>query len=397
MTLPTAALAKSRLVPMRPRDPNEPGRTASSLELFFDLVFVVAVSIAAAELHHAFTDAHIIDGLIAYSVVFFGIWWAWMNFTWFATSFATDDWLYRVLTIVQMGGVLVLAAGIEPVFADHDYTVLVLSYGVMRVAMVTQWLRASRSAGQSRRATQIYAGGIATVQALWLLELLLTGHVSSVALLILIAAEIAIPIVAERQGTTPWHPHHITERYGLFTLILLGESLLASANAIIEALHDDQALGPLISIAVLTLVVTAALWWMYFWPPHHRAISSFGSSLRYGYVHYFVFAAAGALSAGVEVEIDVLTHHSKLGEVAASFTVTVPIAIFVFGIWWIALRGAADRVVNAVVPLAVVLILLDAILPIPFAITAVVMTLLVAVLVLHPPVPEHALEVVRQR
>jgi low temperature requirement protein LtrA len=397
MTLPTAALTKSHLFPMRPRDPNEPGRTASSLELFFDLVFVVAVSIAAAELHHAFTDAHITDGLIAYSVVFFGIWWAWMNFTWFATSFATDDWLYRVLTIVQMGGVLVLAAGIEPVFADHDYTVLVLSYVVMRVAMVAQWLRASRSAGQSRRATQIYAGGIATVQALWLLELLLTGHVSSVALLILIAAEIAIPIVAERQGTTPWHPHHITERYGLFTLILLGESLLASANAIIEALHDDQALGPLISIAVLTLVVTAALWWMYFWPPHHRAISSFGSSLRYGYVHYFVFAAAGALSAGVEVEIDVFTHHSKLEEVAASFTVTVPIAIFVLGVWWIALRSSADRVVNAAIPLAVVLILLDPILPIPFAITAVVMTLVVAVLVLHPPVPEDALEVVRER
>ncbi len=325
-------------------------------------------------------------------MVFFGIWWAWMNFTWFATSFATDDWLYRVLTIVQMGGVLVLAAGIEPVFADHDYTVLVLSYVVMRTAMVAQWLRASRSAGQSRRATRIYAGGIATVQALWLLQLPLSGHASSVALLILIAAELAIPVVAERQSTTPWHPHHITERYGLFTLILLGESLLASANAIIAALHDDQALGSLISIAVLTLVVTAALWWMYFWPPHHRAISAFGSSLRYGYVHYFVFAAAGALSAGVEVEIGVLTHRSKLGEVAASFTVTVPIAIFVLGIWWIALCGAADRVVNAAIPLAVVLILLDPILPIPFAITAVVMALVVAVLVLHPPVPEPALE-----
>jgi low temperature requirement protein LtrA len=87
---------------------------------------------------------------------------------------------------------------------------------------------------------------------------------------------------------TPWHPHHITERYGLITLILLGESLLASANAIIEALADADAdaLGPLISLSVLTLVVTAALWWIYFWPAHHEAISSFGSSLRYGYVHF---------------------------------------------------------------------------------------------------------------
>src|SRR4051794_33980417 len=94
--------SRYRLVPVRPRDPNEPGRSASSLELFFDLVFVVAVSIAASELHHSLTANHVLDGLIAYGVVFFGIWWAWMNFTWFATSLDTDDWLYRVLTIVQM-------------------------------------------------------------------------------------------------------------------------------------------------------------------------------------------------------------------------------------------------------------------------------------------------------
>ena len=85
-----------------------------------------------------------------------------------------------------------------------------------------------------------------------------------------------------------------------------------------------------------------------------------------------------------------MTHHSKLGEVTSSFTVTVPIAIFVLGIWWIALRGTADRVVNSVIPLAVVLILLDPILPIPFATTAAVMTLVVAVLVLRPPLPQHA-------
>jgi low temperature requirement protein LtrA len=372
---------------MRPRDPHEPGRTASSLELFFDLVFVVAVSIAAAELHHALTEAHVVDGLIAYGVVFFGIWWAWMNFTWFATSFATDDWLNRSLTFVQMGGVLVLAAGIEPAFADRDYTVLILSYVVMRVAMVAQWLRASRSAGRSRRATQIYAAGIVIVQVLWLLRLTLSGPIAAVALIVLIAAELAIPIITEKRGTTPWHPHHITERYGLFTLILLGESLLASANAIIEALHANEALGPLISISILTLVVTAALWWIYFWPPHHKAISSFGSSLRYGYVHYLVFAAAGALSAGIEVEIDVLTGHSRLGDVAAAFTVTVPIAIFVLGIWWIALRNHADRVVNTVVPSGAVLVLLDPILPVPVTLTAVILTAVVVILVLRPPVP----------
>src|SRR5256885_15736089 len=82
MTSPVSRVSRSRLVPMRPRDPHEPGRTASSLELFFDLVFVVAVSVAAAQLHHALSEKHIAEGLVSYGMVFFAIWWAWMNFTW---------------------------------------------------------------------------------------------------------------------------------------------------------------------------------------------------------------------------------------------------------------------------------------------------------------------------
>jgi low temperature requirement protein LtrA len=375
---------------MAPRDSREPGRSATTLELFFDLVFVVAVSIASVQLHHALTEGHVLDGLLTYGLVFFGIWWAWMNFTWFATSFDTDDWLYRVLTIVQMAGVLVLATGIEPAFTDADYTVPVLGYVVMRLAMVAQWLRAARSHEAVRRTAQVYAGGIAAVQALWLVQLALPGAPGRVMLVLLIAVEVAIPVIAQRQGTTPWHPHHITERYGLFTLILLGESLLASANAIIEAVHDTDALAPLISIAALAFVVTAALWWIYFWPPHHRSITGFGGTLRYGYVHYLVFAAAGALSAGIEVQIDALTGHSELSDLAASYTVTVPIAIFLAGTWWIAIRDHADPLVNTVVPLAAVLVLCDPLIPVPVTLTAVILVVAVVVLVLHPPVSSPA-------
>ncbi|WP_269457022.1 low temperature requirement protein A [Microbacterium sp. LKL04] len=78
----------------------------------------MAVSISAVELHHALTDGHVVDGVLSYAAVFFSIWWAWMDFTWFATAFDTDDWFYRLLTIVQMGGVLVLAAGVHSAFAE---------------------------------------------------------------------------------------------------------------------------------------------------------------------------------------------------------------------------------------------------------------------------------------
>lgn len=380
------AVPRFRLSRMQPRDPAQPHRSASMLELFFDLVFVVAVSIASSQLHHALSEAHFVQGVTSYAMVFFAIWWAWMNFTWFATSFDTDDWLYRVTTIVQMGGVLVFAAGIPRAF-EGDFTIPVVGYVVMRVAMVAQWLRASRAPGPQRTAARRYAFGIAGVQLLWVLFLFIPeGSLRIVAFVLFALVEIGVPVFAEYRHQTPWHPHHITERYGLFTLIVLGESLLASANAIVDALDEVEALGPLIAISVLTLVVTASLWWIYFWPPHHRAITSFGRSLRYGYTHYFVFGAAAAFSAGIEVEIDVLTGASELSNVAASFTVTIPIAIFLLGIWWIAIRDNADRVVNTVVPVGALLVLLDPVLPVPVTLTALIMVVIVVVLVLRPPV-----------
>lgn len=382
--------SRFRLQPVLPRDPNEPGRAASSLELFFDLVFVVAVSVASVQLHHSLTEGHVLTGVLHYAIAFFGIWWAWMNFTWFATSFDNDDWLYRTMTFVQVGGVLVLAAGIGPAFEEDNFTVLVLGYVLMRLPMVAQWLRASKYAGEAREATLKYAAGITIVQLLWVGTLLLHGPLHAISLVVMIAAELTVPVFAERKNRTPWHPHHITERYGLFTLIVLGESLLGSANAIIEALHSTEDYAPLISVAALAFVATAAVWWIYFWPPHHRAISSFRKSLQYGYGHYFIFAAAGAFSAGIELEIDVLTGHSELHQPAAAFAYTVPLAIFVLGVWLLAIRPYADRVVNVAVPLAGVLVLIDPLIPVPFALSVVILAVLVGVLIWRRPLAGHA-------
>ncbi len=368
---------------MAPRDPHQPDRVASSLELFFDLVFVVAVSTAAGQLHHALRSGHVVDGVTSYLLIFFGIWWAWMNFTWFATSFDTDDWLYRVTTFVQMAGVLVLAAGIEPAFSGHDYRIVVAGYVVMRVAMCSQWLRAARQTSSLRRTALTYAWMIALVQCLWVAWIWIPESLQLPGFILLVVLELTVPLAAERGDPTPWHPHHITERYSLFTLILLGESLLASSHAIYSALHSGTDLAPLLSLALLALVVTACLWWIYFWPPHHRVIGSLRQSIRYGYGHYAIFAAAGAFSAGIELEVDRIDDRSALGEVAASFTVTLPIAIFLLGVWLLAIRAQAPRVINVVVPWGALLVLCDPLVPLPIAWTALVLVLVVAVLVRH--------------
>jgi low temperature requirement protein LtrA len=384
----TTPAARWRLLPMRPRDPHEEGRVGSSLELFFDLVFVIAVSIAGVQLHHALAEGNGMGGVGHYAMMLFAIWWAWMNFTWFATSFDTDDWLYRVLTIGQMGGVMVVAAGVGPVFEHDSFGVMIAGYVVMRLAMVVQWLRAAAtpsSTPEARRAAAHYAVGIAIVQVLWVLMLLLPHGLLIPAALLLILAEISVPVIAERRGRTPWHPEHITERYGGFTLILLGESLLASSHAIIEARDAEVPLADLVPLGALCLIVTAALWWIYFWPPHHEAIGSLRSSLAYGYGHYVIFAAAGAFSVGVELEVDVAMGESNIGPTAAAYAVSLPIAIFLVGMWVVVIRRSADTVVSAALALAVLVVLVDPLVPLPIALTTVVMVLVVAVMVWRGP------------
>jgi low temperature requirement protein LtrA len=166
---------------------------------------------------------------------------------------------------------------------------------------------------------------------------------------------------------------------------VLGESLLASATAIIGAREELDAIGPLIWVAAVALISTAAMWWIYFWPPHHTAITTLRRSFTYGYAHYFVFAAAGAFSAGIEVWIDELTGGSDLPPIATSFTTSVPIAVFLLGIWFVAIRENADRVVNTAVPLGAVLVLLDPLLPVPVTLTAVILVAVVVVLVVRGP------------
>lgn len=117
---------------------------------------------------HAVAEGHAGEGVLNYAMVFFAIWWAWMNFTWFASAYDNDDALYRVVTLVQIAGVLILAAGVSKAFQDHDFVVVWLGYLVMRLALIAQWLRAARaSSGAERRMALRYAGGLALCQIGW--------------------------------------------------------------------------------------------------------------------------------------------------------------------------------------------------------------------------------------
>src|SRR3954469_7404740 len=145
------------------RDPAEHHRASTPLELLFDLTFVVAFGTAADELARYLADDRLETAPLWFGFAAFAISWAWINFSWFASAYDTDDWVFRLLTLLQMLGVLVLALGIANMFDSIDAGghvengVLVAGYVVMRIAMVAQWERAARQNPERRTIAHSYA------------------------------------------------------------------------------------------------------------------------------------------------------------------------------------------------------------------------------------------------
>jgi low temperature requirement protein LtrA len=350
-----AVVARVRI---RARSRTEPHRASTPLELLFDLCFVVAVAQAGSRLVHALTGGHPGHGISGYLLIFFAIWWAWMNFTWFASAYDTDDVLYRIVTLVQMSGVLVLAAGVPRAFDDADYTVAVVGYLIMRLALTFQWLRAaSGETGPERTVALRYAAGLAVVQLGWVGLVLLPGSLWIGGFLLLVVAELAVPAYAEHVRRTSWHPHHIAERYGLFTLIVLGESISAATVAVQSALDESAALDLLLPVAAGGLLIVFAAYWNYFAVPIHQHLTSNRQSFVWGYGHYAVLGSAAAIGAGIEVVVEQITHHTDLSARSAAGCVTIPTAVFMITVWAVHTRhfktGLAQHLVLPIGALAV--------------------------------------------
>ncbi|SBW27115.1 hypothetical protein FDG2_5178 [Candidatus Protofrankia californiensis] len=334
--------AGSWLRPMVARSGTEPHRAATPLELLFDLCFVVAVALAGMSLHHAVSEDHIGDGTVSYLLVFFAIWWAWMNFTWFASAYDTDDVPYRVATLVQMAGVLVVAAGVPRAFDDRDFVVVTLGYGIIRLALAGLWLRAAHSDDAGRTTALRFAVGITTCWAGWIVLLVLSESVYLLGFLLMVAAELSVPVWAERAHATTWHPRHIAERYGLFTIIVLGETILAATAAVqagLDAEHAYAASDGLTALAVSALFVVFSMWWLYFDHPAHRFLSGTNrNAFLWGYGHYLIFSSAAAVGAGLAVAVDYATHRAHIGSGIAGGAVTVPVAVYLLSVWLLHVR-----------------------------------------------------------
>jgi len=319
------------------RDPHEQHRAATPLELFFDLTFVIAFGVAGSQFAHEIAEAHFGAGLLGFSFAMFAVIWAWINFTWFASAYDTDDWVFRVVTMVQLLGVLILAMGIEPLFhslveGDHvDNAVIVGGYVIMRLALVFQWLRAARQDPARRQTCRRYAGYLGVVQLGWIAVLIIRADIPATILMIvpLYVLEMATPYVAERSMRTPWHAHHIAERYGLLAIIALGECLIGAIETLraIVANHGWTLDAALVGFGGTALAF--GMWWIYFILPTGQALHlQRHRAFFFGYGHIPIFAAIAATGAGLHVAAYYIDHEAHISAAVAVASIAVPVAIF---------------------------------------------------------------------
>lgn len=342
---------RHRLRPMSGRNPDDPHRTVTPLELLYDLTYVIAFAAAADQLAHALFVGEVGAGVGAYLFAIFGVSWAWLNFTWFSSAYDNDDALVRVAVVVQMVGVVIFIFGLPVSFEDAAHgaspnnILLVAGYIVMRVPLIALWLRAAREDPARRRTSIAYAAVIAVAQVGWLLTTIpgIPTGATIGALAVLATAElIAPPVIERRYGRAPWNAGHIAERFGLLTLITLGE-VVAATVAAVGALVGEQGWSvAAVVIVAAGLVIAAALWWAYYLIPSRTILLRWPErTWGWRYIHLPLFGAIAAVGAGLHVAAEGV-EHQELSLLQIALALAVPVAcvvILVFLIWSVLMRS----------------------------------------------------------
>lgn len=231
-------------------------RSATWLELFYDLVFVVTV----AELVALLADDVSLPGVLAYVALFIPIWWGWIGSTFYATRFDTDDLVHRLMTAVELFAVVALAVNVHGALGETSRG-FALAYAVLRGVLVFKYFGAGQAIPEARPLTTRYARGFGLDAGLWFASVFVPPPFRFGLWALGLLVSFGTPITAgDLHGEIPPHASHLPERFGLFTIIVLGESVVGLVNG-----ASDQAFSlASFTIGALGLAVVFSLWWIYF-------------------------------------------------------------------------------------------------------------------------------------
>ncbi len=322
-------------------------RRATWLELFFDLVFVVAIAQLAHFLHHELTWA----GIGGFAALFVPVWWLWIDFSYYADQFDIERGSYGYTMLGVMFGIIVLAMTI-PNALHGGSAAFATIYAALRLVIIVLYIQAWRLVPQSRELTARYTISFSIALVLWLISIFVPEPIRFVVWGIALFIEISNgPITYVTIRSVPAQVSHMDERFGLFVIIVLGEAIVAVATGVAGTQWQWQA----ILTGLGGFIVAVSLWRMYF----ERADSSVINwalrgnkpallrSFVYGYSHFFVFAGIVATGVGIQSAIEAATKGSWTVEARA--VLCGGLAVFLLGlsaVQWAAPRSLPGQIIG---------------------------------------------------
>jgi low temperature requirement protein LtrA len=281
---------------LRTLDADQGERHATWLELFFDLVFVISI----AEVVHTLEDYRTLGDFLGTAGLFVAVWWAWIGYTVYADRFDTDDLLHRVLVLAGMLAVIAMALSVHDALHGGSAQFAVAFVAVRGIVLVLN-ARARRHAAPARPLLNLFLTAFSIGASLWLLSVFVPEPARYVLWGLALLIELSAPWVGRRQIVkAPVHASHLIERFGLFTLIVLGESVISVAQG--AAKVEDWTAGTL-AAAVGGFLAVVCLWWLYFDRLDDGAVRSVLRGLIWNYAHLPLLAGLVSVAVGTEYAV----------------------------------------------------------------------------------------------
>lgn len=320
-------------------------RHATWLELFYDLAFVAAMSQVSSALSGDFSWT----GVVKYLALFIPIWWAWVGQAFYLSRFDSDDLVHRLFALLQIVIVASISVNIPRAF-DGYVTGFALSYAALRFVLVLQYLIAGFQIPTARKLTTQYAVGFGIAAALWAVSVLVPSPWNVVIWAVAIMVDFTTPYYRPTLSIKiPPDYSHIPERFGLFTIIVLGEAILA----VIFGLRAEHFGKDAAVISTLGLVLAFALWWIYFdgvkghqvqIPKQRKDLARLQAWL---FCHLPLTASIVIAAVGIKHAIPVNTAapmHAEEGNILATAVLVVFSALH--AIYWAGLNPKLTKIVN---------------------------------------------------
>jgi low temperature requirement protein LtrA len=296
MAQPADNLIKTKNRPrLRTIEPTTGERHASWLELFFDLVFVLAV----AQVAHVLSGHADFGGFLKYVALFVPVWWSWVGYTFYADRFETEETIYRVLMFAGMLAVAALSLSLENAFSAAGDQPLIISYVLVRLVLIVLYIRSAYYVPLARAFSLQFIYGIGIAAGLLLVSLFFEPPARYVIWAIAIALELVTPFLNLKTARIiPIDRSHVPERFGLFTIIVLGEAVIATANGASKVQWNPAT----ITAASLGFAMAACIWWINFDFVEDSAVKSKALWRRIVYLYGHLFIVACIVATGIGVE-----------------------------------------------------------------------------------------------